>query len=475
MTDANQQDPKSEKTEEKPEPLRYSVIEPSTRTSQGAPAQAGQPDASGVEAEEKPAGPRYSIIEPGTGPAKSAPTPDSQQDATGENTEEKPEPLRYSIIEQPPEVPKPGDFAQFDLRIPTNPLPAGDANNQTPGAAPAFGRPAGIGTPSAQIPKTPMSPARKIILAGVGLGILFGCVVAGVSWRFSAPTGPSDLGEAASTGYGLKGHLYTKWDKKLEYRLTIEPNDPSQQAGFAFAVAHPPRPLSIEIHLQDTQGFVLCSRDILLKYDGASAPAAAAPNPDAPAGKADTADSAANPPTQGMKDLSAAQEAEREAGKEVFKSELGPNGQVASLSAQGEIPCTEQAFADTSKWSLTPNFPSLAEQDELRRPRAAQASADEASSDASPVRARKKAPVVAAPKIVAFSIEGDDEIVDFDAYRGVIETRNGKTFYFDRTTGDTANPRWLDFPVNVHYRCDQTATCVLTRTGVGTLHAKLKR
>jgi hypothetical protein len=74
-----------------------------------------------------------------------------------------------------------------------------------------------------------------------------------------------------------------------------------------------------------------------------------------------------------------------------------------------------------------------------------------------------------------FSIEGDDAIVDWDASRGIIETREGKTFYFDKTSGEIVNPRWQDYPVGIHYRCDQTSTCILSNAGAGALRVRLGR
>ena len=393
----------------------------------------------------------------------------NQQDPNGEKTEGEPEPLRYSIIEPPPEIPTSGDFAQFDLRYPVG--ASADAKGQNPKREPATPRPPLLEAPVGRIRKFAQSPTRVYISAGVGIGILFGCIIAAVSWHMGSPDGPSDLGPVTSSGVGLKGHLYTRWDKKLQYRLTLGPSDPDRHAGFALAVAHPPRPLSIEIHLQDAQGFVLCSRDIVLKYDAGSAPALAASNPDPRARKANEANVPANPPPQGMNELLAAQEAERELGKEVFQNEIGPDGQITAIDAQGEIPCSEKAYASTSSWSFTPNFPSLAEQDELRKRQEAQANGGRPSVEAT--AARRRVASIAAPKLLPFSIEGDDAIVEYDASRGIIETRYGKTFFFDKTSGDSA--RWQDYPVSIHYSCDRSSVCVLTHAGAGALRVKLTR
>jgi hypothetical protein len=72
-----------------------------------------------------------------------------------------------------------------------------------------------------------------------------------------------------------------------------------------------------------------------------------------------------------------------------------------------------------------------------------------------------------------FSIEGDDAVVDFDLSRGVIQTRGRKMFLVDKASAASANSSWQDYPVLIHYRCDQTASCTLTQPGVGVLRARL--
>lgn len=488
------QDSEGEKTAEKPEPIRYPIVEPAPESPKGASAKTGPQGSKGEKAKGKPESPkgtsakigsadpksekteekpeplRYAIVEPPPEPPQSTPAKDDQQDSDGEKTEEKQELPRYSIIEPPPEPPS--DFANFDLRLP--PVTVVATNEQknirdraTHGQPPFETSPGGTR-------KFSQNPTNVYIAAGIGLGLFFGIIIAIVSWRMASPVGPSDLGSVTSAGTGLKGHLYTKWDKKLEYHLTFEPGDPGQHAGFAFAIVHPPRPLSIEIHLQDAQGFVLCSRDIVLKYDPNDAPAPAASNPDPDAGKAVAVDGAGDRPAKGLEDLLAAQEAERELGKEVFQNEIGPDGQPAAIYAQGEIPCSQKAFASTASWSFTPDFPSLAEQNEALKPKEEAAASGGRPSPSAPA-ARRKVASVPAPKLLPFSIEGDDEIVDFDAFRGIIQTRNGKTFFFDRTNGDISDTRWMDYPVGIHYKCDQTSTCTLTHAGIGALRARLKR
>jgi hypothetical protein len=473
MTDAKNEDPNGEKTEAQPERLGYSIIEPPPEAPRSAPAKASQQKrATAGKTEEKPEPPpRYAIVEPVAESPRATPPQAAQEDTAGGKTEEKPEPLRYAIIEPPP-PPPPDSFLQASLHHPVDASPG--AKGKKPVGAPATGQPPAGEAPAERIRKPAQRPSRVFIWIVVGLGVLFGCILAVVFSRLANPDVPHDWVSSTSDAAGLKGHLYTKSEEKLEYRLTLQPADPDRHAAFALAIAHPPRPLSIEVHLQDAHGFVLCSMEILLKYNAANVPGIAAPNPDSQAGTANAVSAAGSASSQSVEKLLAAQEAERELGKEVFQNEIGPDGQVASLVAQGEFPCPDKAYASASTWSFTPNFPTLAEQDELVK-RQHDVLATGAGPSAETPALRRKAARIPAPPLLSFTIEGDDAIVDFDISRGVIETRAEKTFLFDKTSGETGNPRWQEYPVSIHYICDQASRCTITHSGAGALHARMSR
>jgi len=298
------------------------------------------------------------------------------------------------------------------------------------------------------------NPTKFYAAICAGLGVLLALIFAAVNLGPGNPEGRYDLGPVTSSATGLKGHLYINWEKTLHYRVSFETSDPDQQAGFAFTVANPPSPLSIEIQLQDNKGFVLCSREILLKYDVQSADAAAN-LPNKPPAASDLAQ---------LKD----QEQKREQGKDIFQNQIGAKGQVVALNAQGVIPCSAKAYENTAQWSFTSNFPSLAEQDEaLKRPQEMRAIAAQ--------RAAANKAAKAAGKLLLFSIEGDDAIVEFDVNRGVIETSGRKIFFLDKTSMGSADPVWQEYPVNIHFRCDQSTNCTLMHSGAGALRVRLKR
>ncbi len=220
------------------------------------------------------------------------------------------------------------------------------------------------------------SQTRVYAAIGIGLGILLGAIIASLTWfTNSTPNGRYDLGPVDSSAAGLKGRLYVEWNKTLNYRVSIEPDDPARQAAFALAVAKSPHPLSIEIHLQDSGGFALCSKEILLRYDARGAAELAEPAPEEQDDKniknvkdqKTNAQAASSPQPAPAIDYSQAdaQEAARENGKDIFKNQIGPDGQITAISAQGATSCTAKAYEKVQSWSFTPNFPSIAEQDAL--------------------------------------------------------------------------------------------------------------
>jgi hypothetical protein len=370
----------------------------------------------------------------------------------------------YKVVEVP-EIP-------FPYEVPI--APATDAGSQIPAAGPSIDVALLVKKLIEALRKFAANPTRLYAAIGVGLGILVGAIIAAISWHISNVNGPYDLGYVTSNAAGLKGHLFTKWDKHLEYRLEFEPGDPGRQAAFAFAVANPPHPLFFDIQLKDGQGFVLCSREIVVKYDARKAAALAAAAQESEAGKTDSASVAGTQPAQGI-DFARldAEERERERDKDIFQNEIGADGKMEAINAQGQVPCSKRAYENTTYWSFTSNFPSIYVQDAmLKHP-------DEIPADEeNPVPQRTYVHKKKAPKIVekpfVFYIEGDDAVVEYDVSRGIVETSGGKVFFMDKA-GSSNDPRWEDYPVTIHYKCDQSSDCTLTHAGIGALRVRLRR
>ena len=316
------------------------------------------------------------------------------------------------------------------------------------------------------------SPVNRYATLAIGLGILVGATVASFTWYANNPSGRYDLGPVTSDAVGLKGRLFVKWDKTLQYRVEFEPSYADQGPGFSLAAGNPPRPLSIAIQLRDVQGFELCSKSIVLRYDprqGAAFEPASRSAEKAPGSDLESA------LAKGLDDVHQdAQEAAREQVNDVFDLQVGPNGQIASINAKGELPCTRNNYEDATSWSFVPDFPSIAEQTELLKKlkERREEEANQAFQSANAHRPRATKP---APNTVLYYIEGDDAIVDFEASSGNITTRSRKMFSIERGGAEAALLKSSDLPMRIHYRCDQNGSCSLMSHGAGILHARLRR
>jgi hypothetical protein len=396
------------------------------------------------------------------------------------------------------------------------------------------------------------SPSYAYAALGAGLGVLVGAAIAAGAWHHTGqaaatkapaiqapenqapagrPSAPSesnvvhadfsvpalrDLGLVKSNNAGLKAHLTTSWDEKVGYRLTVEPVNPAQRATFAAVVSDPPRPLTVTLELKDGAGLVVCSQDVLLKYDPTQAAVAAR---------------TAMP--QADLDRMQAEELKRENGRDIFQNDLGKDGRIQAISSEGVMPCSKGDYASAAFWSFTSDFPSLAEQAKLTKPQpvkqalanipvhTVKAAATRSLVVLSPPAPHKvntvqktagprtppavvkvtltrkpaarvkvtparaaitaPAPAIAAANLAvldkpaAFFIEGDDAVIDYDPSAGVLETSAGKRFFLDKTTGLGNVDVWADNRAHVHYRCDEsTSTCTLSHAGVVLQHARLK-
>jgi hypothetical protein len=129
--------------------------------------------------------------------------------------------------------------------------------------------------PIDEAPQQVANQAFVYASTAVALGLLVGVAFAFIALRSSGQSGPRDLGPVISDAEGLKGHLILNWDEKSKHHLVVEPSDPARHAEFSLAVSSPPRALSFNIQLKDLAGSLLCTKNILLKYDPRKAAALA--------------------------------------------------------------------------------------------------------------------------------------------------------------------------------------------------------
>jgi hypothetical protein len=359
-----------------------------------------------------------------------------------------------------------------------------------------------------ETPEQPVSPVFAHVMLGCVLGVLFAVAITSpvrpkdeiaqnqsVSHQTASPTATPasaiavpdvrDLGSFSTGPEGLTGHLMATWSDKLSYRLEIGPSDPALSDAFAYTVTGSHEPLPVSVDLRNSSGQSNCNQQIAVENEsnaGVSKTAADAsrPTPTAPEG--------------------------------TFQNVLGKNGKVGSISAHGVMPCTKQAFDSVAAWSFVAQFPDLREQAALLQRRAAERVVAKAVPQAHPiVKEPEQHPLIAslpkptpsapgsvdlpsapapasvtqpmppqvaetatAPQPFQFAVEGDDEIVDVDASQRSIQTTAGKTFLVREQLAAADGDGVLDELANIHYRCDQSASCTLSLSDATVLHATLR-
>jgi len=284
------------------------------------------------------------------------------------------------------------------------------------------------------------------------------------------------MGTVDLSASGVKGQLTTKWDGKLGYNFVVEPDDPMRQAAFALTVSTPPRPASMRIQIKNSNGFVLCFQDVLLKFDPRKAAALSNESAQATGGKPPSAKAAEEVNTEQEAKLAQeeAAEAEREHGRNIFQLNTGSDGKIQSISSQGEIPCPQTLYEGMGYWSFLPDFPSSEEQTEwLNRKTGGRASATEAPTPQ--VSGHVRMPYSRASQPGNFLMAGDDSIVEYDAAAGNIQTGTGKVFSIDKAGANARVIAGFDLPVRIHYSCDQNAACILTQGDEMAVHAHLNK
>jgi hypothetical protein len=79
----------------------------------------------------------------------------------------------------------------------------------------------------------------------------------------------------------------------------------------------------------------------------------------------------------------------------------------------------------------------------------------------------------AAAKPAALYTEGDLTVADFDATDGTLQASDGRIFVLGTTIAASYAASWDSYHSLVHYRCDQSGSCVLMRAGAVAPNARL--
>lgn len=315
-------------------------------------------------------------------------------------------------------------------------------------------------------PTAPVAKKKSSIpLVLVGFILLAACaIVVMVMNRPNSKSASDDLGAGVFKAAGLKGHLVAQWTGKAQYQLHIEPLDPQQSADFAYVAGNPPAPLYVTIRLLDSSGFSVCGKDILLRFDPSKAAHPPISGPRRPANKAEAARIAQEQAARHA-DLQRqqAQEQERERGSDLFQNQLGADGQVEAIDAQGELPCSADQYKRVDYWDFTTNFPVLEEQEALRNHQ--KEKLEQLAREARLAAHRQNAKKF----VSAFYIQGDDRVTGYDASRSLLGAGAGKSFFIERASDQTVAASWAADSPLIHYKCDQHGACALKHAGTATV------
>jgi hypothetical protein len=341
-------------------------------------------------------------------------------DASGQGPQEQPPQSRYEVV--PSAAKTDGvDLYSFRAEIPPPPPPP---------------------------PLTPTQIALEknrtllMAIAGGGVVVLIGILVAWVVLRQNEPPAYIDLGTKNIAAAGLEARLVARWLGSAAYELHIDPTAPQQAAGFSAVAANPPHPLSVTLQFKDSSS-VVCQKQILIPFK-----AGAVADPEDPG------------------DLQPQKTFDGDTVQNIVSAE----GLVSEIVVQGSMNCPAKGYKHLESWSFSSNFPLLADQQTWMQHEASITAGERRR--AAELRARALIPKGA---LLAAPIEGDDTIVSDNPSHGSVETGSGRVFYIGKNALLGA-PGWQVFPVNIHFRCDAKAACILSRPGTAhSLQARLVR
>ncbi len=277
-----------------------------------------------------------------------------------------------------------------------------------------------------------------LILVLVALAIL---VIPKVT-KSKAPPLYVDLGTRRFDAAGLGARLIARWEGTAAYQLYIDPADPQQAADFQAVTVNPPHPVSIDIRLLDASGTIACQKEVVL------------PTPAPPADSSD--------PSNVLLPM-------RTTSGDTVQNIAGPDGQIAEVTITGGLPCSLKQYQSLAGWQFYTNFPSLDEQDDwLRHQKGHDAASARRSQYGGGPGSTPRIQRLPAP------IDGDDVIVGDNPVLGTVDTQEGRVFLVGATGIRNRSAEWQVFPAAIHFRCENTGTCVLTRVNSRTtLQARL--
>ncbi len=258
-----------------------------------------------------------------------------------------------------------------------------------------------------------------------------------------------DMGNRRFDPAGLSGRLIARWEGSPSYQLYVDPVDEQQAAAFQALALNPPQPLSILVRLLDSAGMVACQKQIVF-------PSGAKPG-------------AAVDPTQALLPQTTA-------GGDKVQDMAGPDGQIAEITASGPLPCSLQQYQTIASWEFVSNYPTVADQDGAQKQGSKLSPASSPQGRRSSSGWRTVRTVSLQFQRLTAPIEGDDVIVGDNPATGVVDTGGGRVFAVGASPWRARTAEWQVFPAAIHFRCERTGACTLTRvTSRTTLQARLVR
>jgi hypothetical protein len=287
-------------------------------------------------------------------------------------------------------------------------------------------------------PAKPSSPLMPILMFGaIGVALVMLVVLLFFSFPSLGKQKPPalyvDLGNRRFDQAGLAGRLIVRWEGKAGYELYLDPLDQQDTSSFQALAQNQANPLSVVIRLLDSEGMVACQKEI-------DFPAPAQP------GSAPNAAPALMPAIT--------------TGGDTIRDLAGPDGQIAEITTSGPLPCSLTAYQRIAAWNFATNLPSDAGQQDQGKPEPAKSGAT--GSRRSHSAAGWRLAAIQFQRLPA-PIEGDDVIVGDNPTRGTVDTSSGREFLMGTGGARASSSEWQIFPSAIHFRCEKTGVCTLTR------------
>jgi hypothetical protein len=287
-----------------------------------------------------------------------------------------------------------------------------------------------------KLPEPPKANVRLIIMLGLLVsGVAALAVYGGMNWLHPKPLSLYvDLGTQRYDPAGLGGRLIAEWTGDAGYKFTIDPLDSTMIPNFQATIANPPHAITFTLKMLDKSEGVVCQKDVVV--------------PGQPEGSGDF-------------DQTAALAQRTLPTGETMQNVAVANQQIGETILNGSLGCNLDAFKKIVAWEFTTDFPPLSTQKDWEKHE------DAVKAEAKRARSGKPDPQTIAGYTFVNSlpipIEADDVIVGDNPAKGIVTTNSGRAFLVGSKV--LVNPAldWQIFPADVHYRCDRTAMCMVTR------------